>query len=307
MIVSALSEDQNQRTSFIPVRDYLYNENAWLAEIQQKVKIVTNNSKSVVLIGHLKDDSSYYLKTFPQWDFEETRTRLNLAATDIRHDLFSQGLDKEIANRVPLKVWDYLHEWRHTPIFRRLQEEYDFLQDYKASWAVTKDIPKLYPEVLEALKVLEGVGLKVGVPYPVTFVTTDAVVIKSGHVLVVQRGRNPGKGLIALPGGFLGQSESILTSCIRELREETKVKVSDAVLRKALVSEHVFDHPQRSQRGRTITHAHLFDLGLEGDLPQVKGSDDADRAFWMPLGDVYSGESLFFEDHREIIFYFLSK
>jgi bifunctional NMN adenylyltransferase/nudix hydrolase len=170
-------------------------------------------------------------------------------------------------------------KWTETESFTRLKEEYNYLQDYKACWAVA--------------------------PYPVTFVTADAVVIKSGHVLVVKRGGNPGKGLVALPGGFVNQNESLDAACLRELKEETKIKVSTDKLIAARQANHVFDHPQRSLRGRTITHAYLFDLGKEGNLPTVKGSDDAEEAFWMPIGDVYSNETAFFEDHRSIILYFL--
>jgi len=279
MIVSALTEEQNARTTFLPVRDYLYNENAWLSEIQQKVKVVTNGSKDIVLIGHLKDDSSYYLNTFPQWEFVETKTTFSLSATGIRHALFTST--PMITGMISEPIRNYLNEWIKTESFTRLKEEYEYLEKYKKSWAVA--------------------------PYPVTFVTADAVVIKSGHVLVVKRGGNPGKGLIALPGGFVNQNESLDVACLRELKEETKLKVSTDKLIAARVANHVFDHPQRSLRGRTITHAYLFDLGKEGDLPAVKGSDDAELAFWMPIGDVYSNETVFFEDHFSIINHFVGK
>jgi bifunctional NMN adenylyltransferase/nudix hydrolase len=281
MIESALTQEQSDRITFLPVRDYLYNENVWLSEIQQKVKVVTNNSKSVVLIGHMKDESSSYLKTFPQWEFIETKAAFDLSATDIRHSLFTTEGWADSAQKVPQKVQNYLVNWCRTSDYVRLKEEYTYLQKYKASWAVA--------------------------PYPVTFVTADAVVIKSGHVLVVKRGGNPGKGLIALPGGFVNQNESLDVACLRELKEETKIKVSMDKLTSARQTNHVFDHPQRSLRGRTITYAYLFDLGKEGDLPTVKGSDDAETAFWMPIGDVYSNEATFFEDHRDIILYFLGR
>jgi bifunctional NMN adenylyltransferase/nudix hydrolase len=280
MIEKCLSEEQSQRLTFVTIRDYLYNDNAWVSEIQQKVKIITDGSKSVVLVGHLKDDSSYYLSMFPQWDFLEVTPRLQLSATDIRHKLFATDDISSVIYSVPDPVWKFLYQWLDTPDFSRLRSEYDYLIAYKSRWAVA--------------------------PYPVTFVTTDAVVIKSGHVLVGIRGGNPGKGLCALPGGFLNQHESILDGCLRELREETKIRVKDHDLKKHLVSSHVFDHPDRSLRGRTITHAHFFDLGT-GELPSVKGSDDIETAFWMPIGDVYSNESTFFEDHRDIIMYFLGQ
>lgn len=279
MIEATLTSEQVEKISFLPVRDYLYNENAWISEIQQKVKIATRGSKSITLVGHIKDDSSYYLKLFPQWTFTEVKTQLQLSATDIRHTLFTlENMDN--MNLVSKGVHYYLMTWSLTPTYVKLKEEYKYLQDYKKRWSVA--------------------------PYPVTFITADAVVTMAGHVLVVKRGGNPGKGLYALPGGFVDQNETVFDSCLRELKEETKIKVGLDSLRNHMVSSKVFDHPQRSLRGRTVTHAFHFELRMRS-FPDVKGSDDAEEAFWMPISEIYSSEAAFFEDHRDIILYFLGR
>ena len=50
-----------------PLPDYIYEENQWIADVQE---IVTSfATETVALIGHEKDESSYYLKNFPQWEF----------------------------------------------------------------------------------------------------------------------------------------------------------------------------------------------------------------------------------------------
>jgi ADP-ribose pyrophosphatase YjhB (NUDIX family) len=136
-------------------------------------------------------------------------------------------------------------------------------------------------------------------PYPPVFVTVDAVVVQSGHVLLVERRARPGKGLMALPGGFIGADEKIEDAVIRELREETRLKVPDPVLRGSLIESRVFDDPHRSARGRTITHAFYFRLKDAIDLPNVKGGDDAKSAQWYPIGELQ--RELFFEDHYSII------
>ena len=98
----------------------------------------------------------------------------------------------------------------------------------------------------------------------------------------------------------------MLFRSLRELREETGIKVPEKVLRGSIRGNHVFAAPDRSQRGRTITHAiHIALEDGEWNLPKVKGSDDAARAKWIPISRLNSEE--IFEDHYDIIQYFLGK
>ena len=158
-----------------------------------------------------------------------------------------------------------------------LRAEYQMIKKYKEAWKAA--------------------------PFPPTFMTVDAVVVQSGHILLVKRGDMPGKGLWALPGGFLNQEETMLDGAIRELKEETKIKVPVPVLKGSIKGSKTFDAPNRSSRGRTITQAFFIDLGV-GDLPKVKGSDDAEKAFWVPFNKVK--QEKMFEDHFAIIDYFLN-
>jgi bifunctional NMN adenylyltransferase/nudix hydrolase len=279
MIRDSLTSDENKRIKFITVRDYLYNDNLWLTDLQTKVDFLTQSSDKVALIGHETDRSSSYLNQFPQW------TRIDVKnvdkhphATDIRQLYFTH--DAAYKKYVPDGTVKFLEDFKKSESFKNLKEEYDFLRAYRASWD--------------------------GASFAPTFVTVDAVVIKSGHVLAVRRKGNPGKGLIALPGGFLNQFEKIQEGMLRELKEETAIKLSKEELQKAVQDSRVFDHPDRSLRGRTITHAFLVDL-KSGALPQVKGSDDADKAWWMPLSECHDREEEFFEDHYHIISYFVNK
>ena len=116
-------------------------------------------------------------------------------------------------------------------------------------------------------------------------------------------GDMPGKGLWALPGGFLNQEETMLDGAIRELKEETKIKVPVPVLKGSIKGSKTFDAPNRSSRGRTITQAFFIDLGV-GELPKVKGSDDAEKAFWVPFNQVK--QEKMFEDHFHIIDNFIN-
>ena len=68
----------------------------------------------------------------------------------------------------------------------------------------------------------------------------------------------------------------------------------------ALQGCEVFDHPDRSLRGRTITHVFVFHL--PGDaLPAVQGGDDAAAARWVPVSELAAMESQMFEDHFHVL------
>jgi bifunctional NMN adenylyltransferase/nudix hydrolase len=73
------------------------------------------------------------------------------------------------------------------------------------------------------------------------------------------------------------------------------------VLKGSIKSKEVFDHPERSLRGRTITTAFLIQLTETGELPPVKGGDDAAKAFWVPIAEAMAKRDQFFEDHYHII------
>lgn len=274
------------RVKVVPVSDYPYDDNKWVNAIQKIVDETVPDAKDVGLIGHSKDSTSYYLNIFPRWkNHVEVADVGGINATDIRIALLgdNEGL-YDVASVMPkesLRVMSkiiadgpdgYSDSWM------TLRAEYQMIKKYKEAWKAA--------------------------PFPPTFVTVDAVVVQSGHVLLVKRGAMPGKGLWALPGGFLNQEETMLDGAIRELKEETKIKVPVPVLRGSIKDSKTFDHPNRSSRGRTITTAFYVDLGFGEELPKVKGSDDAQEARWVPFNEVDRNQM--FEDHFAILDNFIN-
>ena len=273
------------RVKVVPVSDYPYDDNKWVAAVQNVVNGALSWSADPVrigLIGHEKDGTSYYLKIFPTWGNVSVPNVDGINATDIRERLFNKDalFEKalDILPDVDPRVAIYIAEFSTTKPFMTLIKEFKMIRKYKEAWKAA--------------------------PFPPTFMTVDAVVVQSGHILLVKRGDMPGKGLWALPGGFLNQDEKMLDGAIRELKEETKIKVPVPVLKGSIKSSHTFDAPNRSQRGRTITQAFFIDLGFDSKLPKVKGSDDAEKAFWVPLDEVVRNRDKFFEDHVAIVDYF---
>jgi bifunctional NMN adenylyltransferase/nudix hydrolase len=282
-MIKSVFPDNNVKV--VPVSDYPYDDNKWVRAVQNVVHGALKWSADPIrigLIGHEKDGSSYYLKIFKPlgWGNVSVPNVDEINATNIRNYGFEnktfRGIDSE--KLLPKSVFTQLLSFQASPWFSNLITEFDMIRKYKAAWKAA--------------------------PFPPTFMTVDAVVVQSGHILLVKRGDMPGKGLWALPGGFLNQGETMLDGALRELKEETKIKVPLPVLTGSIKDSKTFDAPNRSQRGRTITQAFYIDLGFAESLPKVKGSDDAEKAFWVPFHEVK--QELMFEDHFHIIDHFIN-
>jgi bifunctional NMN adenylyltransferase/nudix hydrolase len=274
MISAALSAQQSDRVTFIPLRDHLYSDNRWIKEVQHKVAHACRPGDRVLLMGYHKDASSSYLNVFPQWDRHGEAPAFILDATPIRHAYFLGEPPDVWGKDLPAGVKTWLEAYQHTERYRWLAAEAAYISQYRKLASLA--------------------------PHPPTLVSTDAVVIQSDHVLVVRRRLRPGLGLIALPGGFLRPNEDLLEGMLRELREETGLKVPKPVLEGSITNRAVFDAPGRSQRGRIISHASLIQL-KPGPLPHVHGGTGVEQAFWLPLSEASSQEEAFFEDHFHII------
>lgn len=281
MIANTLGEADRERVSYVPIRDY-YDDKRWANAVLQAIARQTPAAGRMLLVGHFKDASSQYLRHFPQWNLMEVGNQADIDATHIRQVLFEASkLDISldvVAGSLPEAIRHYLKAWTLLPCYAELVQEYATLKDYKASWSCA--------------------------PYPPIFTTVDALVKTAGHVLLIRRKNQPGLGLWALPGGFVEQRERLLQAAIRELAEETTLGVLNDTLPDALLAVEVFDHPDRSLRGRTITHAHFFDLKHE-QLPEIEAADDAASASWVAIEELASMEELFFDDHFHILDHFL--
>lgn len=130
--------------------------------------------------------------------------------------------------------------------------------------------------------------------YPRPAVTVDAVIYnlkeEALFVLLVKRRQDPFKDHWALPGGFMGIDETPEESVQRELEEETSIRTE------GFMQVGAFGALGRDPRHRTISIAYLSIF--TGELPDVKGADDASEARWFPISDL--PENLAF-DHPNIL------
>jgi len=285
MVQVCFTPEDAQRIAFAPVKDY-YEDEQWVAAVRGEVAKLAPGAKRIALLGHFKDASSYYLNRFPGWSLVEQSVSLEegLSATQIRETLFSQEaswpvVKTRLSGMLPPPVLEYLSLWRKSDAFEQMCTEAAGNAKYHDMWK--------------------------NVPYEVIFTTVDAVVRCNDSVLMVRRGRSPGKGLWALPGGFLEPAETLLQSALRELQEETSLGLLPSSMEHALQAVKVFDHPQRSLRGRTITHAHYFDLGRRNQMPEVHASKndpgECQEVKWIELSKLAEMEEELFEDHGAIL------
>jgi len=283
IIKAAVPIEYQSRIMFAPVNDYAYNDQRWIGAVQGAVFSAIHSEGfisggyKVSLIGHAKDHTSYYLNLFPTWDSIEVPQERSYSATEMRNVMY-HCLNTNQSAWIDSRTYvHYLTGYRHRqaieaylPMLQDMAKEHKSLQEYSKQW---------------------GKG---------PFVTVDACVIQSGFVLLISRKDGQGAGQWALPGGFIGLNEKIEDAALRELREETKLKVPEPVLRGSITKRKIYDNPHRDERARIITNAFLIEL-KHGDLPAVKGSDDAKEARWWPINQVMKMRSVMYADHYDII------
>lgn len=305
-LVETLGEDTvNERVIINALPDSPYDLEKWIETVQS---IVAMNSAPFVrpkvgLTGHERDHSSYYLDLFPQWPFQPAGIKVgDVSASQLRAAYFS--LRDDLHDRswrdkgpvwpdvVPAATLAFMEEFRETEHFERLMKDYAAELRYHAEWG------HMEPHL-----------------------TADAVVIQSGHVLIIERGGEYGYGMRAMPGGFLEKKrkETLLQASYRECFEETSLFIETDIdhfgsgydikvdgISKAryqrllphLRGRELFDDPNRSRRGAIVTQAHIYKLP-DGPLPRVIAADDAKDAYWLPISEIKTDE--FFEDHAAII------
>jgi ADP-ribose pyrophosphatase YjhB (NUDIX family) len=106
-------------------------------------------------------------------------------------------------------------------------------------------------------------------------VCVGAVAVAGDRLLLVRRGREPGRGLWSVPGGRVEAGESLVEAVERELAEETGVVARCGPLL-GVAERRDGDH-----------HYVILDYLVEvGEAVALVPGTDADEAAWVPLAEV---------------------
>jgi 8-oxo-dGTP diphosphatase len=107
-----------------------------------------------------------------------------------------------------------------------------------------------------------------------------ALIIRRGSILLVERGREPLKGYWSLPGGLVEPGELLEQALVREVREETGLRV-----RAARMFE-IFERIMRDDNGRAEYHYVLADYLCKLEGGELRPGDDVSRAEWVRRADL---------------------
>jgi bifunctional NMN adenylyltransferase/nudix hydrolase len=126
MIRACLNDEQNSRVICLPLDDAGNNE-IWVSNVRALVgsalmaETKTIDDNLVGLIGHKKDETSFYLDLFPQWQTILMDSHRSISATPLRESFFLE--DPHLAleslsndDVLPLGVIDYLRDFAKDPL-----------------------------------------------------------------------------------------------------------------------------------------------------------------------------------------------
>jgi bifunctional NMN adenylyltransferase/nudix hydrolase len=284
MIEANIKDDmelRNTRIVFRPANNHPDNA-VWASWVKQHVnQFVGELEPLITLYGSDKDASTFYLSLFPEWKKAVTPAKGTFNATRMREQWFEAGqlitrdMGKNMEIPTPTLLW-LANNWKYN---ENLQGEWQY---YKREKALFSGYP--FPETL-------------------TFNCADAVVRCHDRVLMIRRKHNPGKGCLALPGGFKNRDETFFDAAVRELKEETTIDIPYTPLMLSLVKTQLFDDPSRSMGIPRATLAAYFDVSkyyLDGEYPNTKADDDADEVEWVRINDLMFATDVY-DDHSAIV------
>lgn len=122
--------------------------------------------------------------------------------------------------------------------------------------------------------------------------TVDTIIQKESKILLIKRKKDPFKNMMALPGGFVNEGETVEEAAKREIREETNLEI------RLLDILGVYSDPNRDPRKHIMTTVFVGEIESSKDVEAIAG-DDASDIVWLDLESIE--KHVFAFDHKKII------
>lgn len=270
---------------FKELPDNPFDNNAWAETVRHLVNSQARWDDKITLYGSDKDESTFYLQMFPEWNQGLSEVTNEFDATDLRRAWFeghqTSRFFKGLRDKVPYATLDFLSSLKFN---EDLQDEWKYYQDEALRF-------KCYPYA-ETLN----------------FCCGDAIVRWRDYILFIRRGRVPGKGCLATPGGFKNRNETYLQAAIREFYEECRPNIPPESLNKCIKASHLFDDVSRSLGIPRNTLGVYFDLtDMFDTFPEIFPADDAAGYEWIHIGQLDDIAKETYDDHVFMVKFMIDK
>jgi len=123
--------------------------------------------------------------------------------------------------------------------------------------------------------------------------TVDTIIQDDSKVLFIKRVKDPFKGKMVFPGGFIKKGETVEEAAKREVKEETSLDIElDHILG-------VYSDPARDPRGHIMSTVFVGKISSNSYNKEPVAGDGAAAVKWISIEDIEQEDFGF--DHKKIM------
>jgi bifunctional NMN adenylyltransferase/nudix hydrolase len=123
-------ESINVNLLYETVVDCPEDDSIWCGRVKRAVEKDSLNSENVGIIGHVKDDSSFYLKLFPEWEHVNVDKIYDIDASSIRNSLFTENMNSQLDDylqHISVFTHEFLKRFTSSSHYEKLNNEFTLL------------------------------------------------------------------------------------------------------------------------------------------------------------------------------------